>query len=161
LNARTRKFLSYYRPYLGWLYADIAAAFMVSAISLTIPLLVRRLTQRIADSPAREVLPEIYTLGAIMVGLVAAYTVFSMFVDYQGHVMGAKMERDIRADLFDHYQRLSFNYYDDHKTGELLSRLTNDSFMLSELAHHGPEDFIISTLNVVGAFIILININVP
>ena len=94
-----------------------------------------------------------------MLALIAIHTVCNVFVSYQGHVMGALMERDIRKELFDHYQKLSFNFYDEQKVGKLMSRVTNDSFALAELYHHGPEDLVISLLNFIGAFIILMNIN--
>jgi ATP-binding cassette subfamily B protein len=105
-------------------------------------------------------LGQIYAMGAVMVALVIVHTLCNMFVDYQGHMMGAMMESDMRSELFEHYQKLSFSFYDEQKTGQLMTRLTNDSFALSELYHHGPEDIAISLLNFVGAFIILLNINV-
>ena len=95
-----------------------------------------------------------------MIGLVALYAAANTFVDYQGHMMGARMERDMRAELFDHYQKLSFSFYDEQKTGQLMTRLTNDIFWLSELFHHGPEDLIIALLTFLGAFGILASINV-
>jgi len=95
-----------------------------------------------------------------MLALVVVHTACNAFVDYQGHMMGAMMESDMRSELFEHYQKLSFGFYDEQKTGQLMTRLTNDSFALAELYHHGPEDIAISLLNFVGAFIILININV-
>ncbi len=94
-----------------------------------------------------------------MLVLLLVHTLCNMFVDYQGHMMGAKMESDMRRELFDHYQKLSFRFYDDQKTGQLMTRLTNDSFNMSELFHHGPEDIIISVLNFLGAFIIMLTIN--
>ena len=99
-------------------------------------------------------------MGAIMVALVAVHTACNFFVDYQGHGMGARMERDMRQELFEHYEKLSFRFYDEHKTGELMSRLTNDTFWLTELYHHGPEDLIISLLKFSGVFVILLQINV-
>ncbi|MCI0554616.1 MAG: ABC transporter ATP-binding protein, partial [Anaerolineae bacterium] len=98
--------------------------------------------------------------GAVMLALILVHTVCNMFVAYQGHMMGALMERDMRSELFDHYQKLSFGFYDEQKTGQLMTRITNDSFDLSELFHHGPEDIVISLLNFAGAFIILFTINV-
>lgn len=95
-----------------------------------------------------------------MVGLVAVHSVCDIFVAYQGHLMGAKMESDMRNELFEHLQKLSFRFYDEQKTAQLMARITNDSFDLSELFHHGPEDIVISFFNFVGAFIILLNINV-
>ena len=99
-------------------------------------------------------------VGALMLVLIAVQTVCSFFVDYRGHAMGAMMESDMRSELFDHYQKLSFRFYDDHKTGQLMSRITNDLFSLAELYHHGPEDYVIYLVKFIGAFVILININV-
>jgi len=99
-------------------------------------------------------------MGGIMLGLVAIYTACHAFIDYRGHVMGALMERDMRSELFDHYQKLSFNFYDEHRTGQLMTRISNDTFDLAELYHHGPEDIAISLLNFIGAFVILTAINV-
>jgi ATP-binding cassette subfamily B protein len=98
-------------------------------------------------------------MGAVMLLLIIIHTAGNMFVSYQGHMMGAMMERDMRRELFDHYQKLSFGFYDEQKVGQLMTRITNDSFDLAELFHHGPEDIVISLLNFVGAFIILISIN--
>ena len=94
-----------------------------------------------------------------MLGLIAIYAACHAFIDYQGTCMGALMERDMRSELFEHYQKLSFKFYDEHKTGQLMTRISNDTFDLAELYHHGPEDIVISFLNFIGAFIILININ--
>ena len=107
-----------------------------------------------------DALSQIYMMGAVMLVLVVLYTACHTFIDYQGHVMGALMEGDMRNELFEHYQKLSFNFYDEHRTGQLMTRISNDSFDLAELYHHGPEDIVISLLNFIGAFIILININV-
>ena len=101
-------------------------------------------------------LSQIYLMGAVMLGLVIVYTACNIFVDYQGHMMGALMEGDMRSELFEHYQKLSFGFYDEQKTGQLMTRISNDSFALSELYHHGPEDIVISSLNFVGAFLILL-----
>lgn len=159
VNARSKKFLSYYKPYMGLLFADLACALVVSAITLALPLCIRYITKNILESNAPNALTQIYLMGALMVGLVIIYTLCNMFVDYQGHMMGAMMERDMRNELFEHYQKLSFAFYDEQKTGQLMTRLTNDSFDMAELYHHGPEDLMISLLNFVGAFVILIGIN--
>lgn len=161
MNSRTRKFLSYYKPYKGLLLADMASAFVVSAVSLLFPLVINYITKNILESGSPNVINDIYTMGAVLLGLVVLHTVCNIFVDYRGHMMGAKMESDMRTELFDHYQKLSFGFYDEHKTGQLMTRLTNDIFWLSELYHHGPEDLLISLLKFVGAFLILITINVP
>jgi ATP-binding cassette subfamily B protein len=161
VNARTRKFFSYYRPYTGLLIADMACAFVLSVITLILPLAARYITKELLESGSPTVLQEIYWVGALMVGLVGVYSLCEMFVDYQGHSMGARMESDMREELFDHYQKLSFAFYDEQRTGQLMTRLTNDIFWLTELYHHGAEDLVISLIMFVGAFLILININVP
>lgn len=159
MNSRVRKFFSYYKPYLGMFYADMLCAIIVSAITLAIPLCIRYITKNLeAHSP--NALNQTYMMGGIMLALVALYAACHAFIDYKGHMMGALMEKDMRNELFDHYQKLSFKFYDEHRTGQLMTRISNDSFNLAELYHHGPEDIVISLLNFIGAFIILININI-
>ena len=160
MNSRSKKFLSYYKPYLGLLFADLACALIVSATTLLIPLCIRYITKNVLAGNTPNALNQIYLMGVVMLVLVLVHTVCNMFVSYQGHMMGAMMESDMRSELFDHYQKLSFAFYDEQKTGQLMTRITNDSFDLSELYHHGPEDVAISSLNFVGAFIILLTINV-
>ena len=156
---RMKKFLSYYKPYLGLFCADMGCAFILSATTLALPLCTSYITKNILTQHNPDTINQIYIMGAFMLALIAIHTVCNVFVSYQGHVMGALMERDIRKELFDHYQKLSFNFYDEQKVGKLMSRVTNDSFALAELYHHGPEDLVISLLNFIGAFIILMNIN--
>ncbi len=96
-----------------------------------------------------------------MLALVLVHTACNFYVAYRGHSMGAMMESDLRSELFEHYQKLSFRFYDEQRTGELMSRITNDLFLLSELYHHGPEDLVIYSIKFIGAFVILLNINVP
>ena len=160
MNSRSRKFLSYYKPYLGLFFTDMVCAFIVSATTLIIPLCANYITKNILQGNTINTLSQIYAMGAIMLMLIVVHTICNMFVAYQGHMMGALMERDMRAELFEHYQKLSFGFYDEQKTGQLMTRISNDSFDLSELFHHGPEDIVISLLNFLGAFIILFNINV-
>jgi len=160
MNSRSRKFLSYYKPYLGLFFADMACAFIVSATTLILPLCVSYITKNILGGNMPNALNQIYGMGAVMLAVIVVHTLCNMFVAYQGHMMGARMERDMRSELFEHYQKLSFGFYDEQKTGQLMTRITNDSFDLSELFHHGPEDIAISLLNFVGAFIILFSINV-
>jgi len=160
MNSRSKKFLSYYEPYLGLFFADMACAFIVSATTLILPLCARYITKNVLEGNAPNVLSQIYTMGAVMLALAVVHTVCNMFVDYKGHMMGALMESDMRSELFEHYQKLSFGFYDEQKTGQLMTRITHDSFALSELYHHGPEDIAISLLNFVGAFTILLTINV-
>jgi ATP-binding cassette, subfamily B, bacterial len=158
---RAKKFFSYYNPYKGLLLADLACALVVAAITLTLPLCARYITKNILEENAPNALTQIYTVGAVMLALVVIYALCNSFVDYKGHMMGALMERDMRAELFEHYQKLSFGFYDDQKTGQLMNRITNDTFALGELYHHGPEDIALTTLKFCGTFVILLTINVP
>ncbi len=160
MNSRKAKFLSYYKPYLGLFYADMACAVVVSAITLALPLCIRYITQNLLAPGTPQALSQIYMMGAVMVALVLTFTACNAFINYKGHLMGAKMEADMRNELFEHYQKLSFNFYDEHRTGQLMTRISNDTFDLSELFHHGPEDIVIVFLNFMGACVILININV-
>lgn len=124
-----------------------------------IPLCIRYITKNLeAHSP--DALHQIYMMGGIIVVLIALHAVCHTYVDYKGHMMGALIERDMRRELFEHYQKLSFKFYDEHRTGELMTRISNDTFDLAELYHHGPEDIVISLVNFTGAFIILSAINV-
>lgn len=159
MNSRMKKFFSYYKPYWRLFFADMACAVVVSAITLAIPLCIRFITKNLLEIDSPDALSHIYMMGGVMLALVALYTACHAFVDYKGHMMGALMEGDMRNELFEHYQKLSFNFYDEHRTGQLMTRISNDSFDLAELYHHGPEDIVISLLNFIGAFIILISIN--
>ncbi len=159
MNSRSKKFLSYYKPYLGLFCKDLACALIVSAITLAIPLCIRFITKNL-EAHTPDMLSQIYMMGGFLLALIAVYVACHAFIDYRGHMMGALMERDMRNELFEHYQKLSFKFYDEHRTGQLMTRISNDSFDLAELYHHGPEDIVISLLNFIGAFVILMNINV-
>lgn len=161
MSPRNKKFLSYYKPYLGWLSADMACAFIISAVTIVLPLCVRYITKNVLENNTPDATTQIFLMSLVMLALLVIHTLCNMFVDYQGHMMGAMMESDMRAELFEHYHKLSFGFYDEQKTGQLMTRLTNDVFWLSELYHHGPEDLAIALLNFVGTFIILMTINVP
>lgn len=160
MNSRIRKFISYYRPYKGLFAADMACAFILSAITLVLPLGVRYITSELLDGTHPDALSQIYAVGAGMLALVILHIACEVFVDYKGHMMGAMMEGDMRSELFEHLQKLSFRFYDEQKTGQLMTRTTNDILSLAELYHHGPEDLLISILKFTGAFIILIAIDV-
>jgi ATP-binding cassette subfamily B protein len=161
VNLRLRKFLSYYRPYRRLLIADLVCAFIVSAITLLLPLSANLITKDILGANVPDPLPQILGVGAIMLVLVVLYMICNTFVDYQGHMMGTLMERDMRNELFAHYQTLSFRFYDEWRTGQLMSRITHDLFALSEFYHHGPEDLAIAIIKAIGVFILLMTINVP
>jgi ATP-binding cassette subfamily B protein len=159
MGFRTRKFVSYYKPYLGLLAADLACAFVVSAATLLLPLCARYITKNILEANAPNALGQIAVMGAVMLALVVVHALCNTFVDYRGHMMGTLIESDMRRDLFEHYQKLSFSFYDRQKTGQLMTRMTNDLESISELAHHGPEDIAIGALKFAGAMIILSTIN--
>jgi ATP-binding cassette subfamily B protein len=155
---RLKKFLSYYRPYLGWLFADLACAFVVSGTTLALPLCVNAMTKGLLGKGVPD---HVWMLGGLMLGLVIAQVLCNAFVDYQGHMMGARMEGDMRVELFDHYQKLSFGFYDSQRTGQLMARLTHDPLSLAELYHHGPEDLAIAAIKSAGVVAILLRIDVP
>ena len=157
MSERSKKFLSYYRPYLK-LFLDMFCAMIAAGITLVFPMIIRYITGTVLIADNFE-MGIIYKLGIFMVVLVIVEYLCNYFVAYQGHVMGVYMERDLRNELFQHYQKLSFSFYDEQKTGQLMSRLTNDLFSLTELYHHGPEDIVISFIKFFGAFIILATIN--
>ena len=158
MSSRAKKFLSYYRPYLRLFIADLFCAVIAATITLVFPMIIRYLTGTVLIDKNFEI-SIIYKLGIFMIVLVIIEYLCNYFVAYQGHVMGVYMERDLRNELFQHYQKLSFSFYDEQKTGQLMSRLTNDLFSLTELYHHGPEDIVISLIKFFGAFIILATIN--
>lgn len=159
IDARGRKFLSYYQPYKFWLLLDLICAFFVSLTTLALPLCASYVTKNILEGHAPNALNQIYQVGALMLGLIVINVICNQFVDYQGHMMGAKMEGDMRRDLFEHYQKLSFGFFDEQKTGSLMSRITNDLFWMSELCHHAPEDLAIAFVKFVGVFVILFSVN--
>ncbi|MDO5520593.1 MAG: ABC transporter ATP-binding protein [bacterium] len=159
--SRRKKFLSYYKPYLGVFFADMFCAFLAAAISLVNPLIVRYITNNLLTKyNITEAMDIIIKLGVAMVCLALLEMACNFFITNQGHVMGAKIEYDMRNDLFSHLETLSFNYFDNEKTGQLMSRITNDLFDITELLHHGPEDVVISIIKFIGAFIILLQVNV-
>jgi ATP-binding cassette subfamily B protein len=159
-GSRAKKLLSYYKPYRGLLLADLLCAIIISAAALLLPVCTNFITKNLlAKGGAPGALDKIYTLGAAMLALVALQALCTLFVDYQGHVMGAKMERDMRRELFEHYQKLSFSFYDGQRTGQLMARITNDLLSLAELYHHGPEDLAIAALELIGVLVILTHID--
>ena len=158
--SRSKKFFSYYRPYLGLFAADMVCAFIVSATTLILPLGASYITKNVLEGLRPDMLNQIYLMGGLMLGLVVIHTLCNTFVDYQGHMMGTLMERDMRAELFDHLQKLSFGFYDEQKTGQIMTRITTDTFAMSEFYHHGPEDLTIAVLKLIGVVIILFHINV-
>jgi len=159
VNSRIKKLLSYYKPYLKLFYTVMACALVGSSIALLYPLLTRYITKDILENDLSNALSQIYIVCGIMLVLVVIQNLSQFVVDYHGHKMGAMMESDMRRELFVHYQKLSFNFYDTQKTGQLMTRVTNELLLLSELYHHGPEDYIKYFVKFVGAFVILFFIN--
>jgi len=160
MRLKFKKFVSYYKPYSGLFFSVLLCAFIAAGISLLYPLLTRYITKTVLQGSMDDALHQIIMTAMAMLGLIVFQTICNYYVDYRGHVMGAMMERDMRSELFNHYQKLSFSFYDEQKTGKLMSRITNDLLSLTELFHHGPEDYAIYTVKFVGSFVILMNINV-
>jgi ATP-binding cassette subfamily B protein len=156
-----KKFFSYYKPYLTLFLSILVCAFIVSAVILVFPLLVRYITKDVLAGDLSTALSKVYWIGGLMLVLVVIQNIGNFFVDYKGHEVGARMESDMRSELFEHMQKLSFSFYDKEKTGQLMSRITNDLLLLSELYHHGPEDYVKYLVRFIGAFVILYFINAP
>lgn len=149
------EFLSYYKPFRGIFAADMFFAFLGALTTLVIPLIVRYITGTVVYLPKEEILSKILLLGGVMVILVAIQCFSNYFIGNYGHVMGAKIEYNMRKEIFEHYQKLSFSFYDNQKVGQLMSRITNDLFDITELLHHGPEDVVISFIKFAGTLSIL------
>lgn len=162
MNRKTKKFISYYKPYKGLFFADMFFALILATITLVYPLIVRYITNTIlVQYEIDAAFTLILKLAVVMIGLAILELICNFYIAYKGHMMGAKMEFDMRNEIFEHYQKLSFSFYDNQKTGQLMTRITNDLFDITELSHHGPEDLLISLIKFFGAFIILLFINVP
>ena len=159
MDSRLKKFLSYYRPYRRVFWADMACAAIVAATTLALPVSASYITKHVLPGLGSGGLYQLYAVGAGLLALVAVHTAANTFVDYQGHMMGSLMERDMRRDLLAHYQKLSFSFYDGQRTGQLMSRVTNDLAAISELAHHGPEDLAIAALKLAGVLVVLLSLN--
>ena len=155
-RARARRFISYYRPHLPLLMADLLCAVSVAATAVAMPLIANHIVNRLPElANAPDALQQTLSLGAIMLGVFLVQALATYFVDYQGHAMGARIEAQVRRELFEHCQKLSFSFYDRQRTGQLMSRISNDSLWLGELFHHGPEDLAISVLKFAGAMMVL------
>ena len=159
MKENLKKMVGYYKPYMGTFMLDMFFAFLASIISLVIPLVVRYITQNVADMDSATAVRQITFIGCVLIILVLIQFASNFFISNIGHVMGAKMEYNMRAEIFDHYQKLSFSFFDDQKVGQLMSRITSDLFEITELLHHGPENLAISFIKIIGAFVILSNIS--
>jgi ATP-binding cassette subfamily B protein len=156
-----RKFLGFYKPYKKMFFIDMLCALIASAIDLAFPQILNLLTKGVFTKSSAEIIRTLWVIG---VGLIFLYIVryyCQYYITSWGHIMGARMESDMRQNLFDHYQKLSFSYYDKNNTGEMMSKLISDLFDITELAHHGPENFFISAIKILGSFTLLALINIP
>lgn len=159
MKENLRKMVGYYKPYLNIFWADMFFATVSAMIALVIPLVVRYVTNTLIYKSEDEILRGLIHIGIFLAVLLIIDFFSRFYIGNYGHVMGAKMEYDMRSEIFDHMQKLSFSFYDDAKVGQLMSRITSDLFDITELLHHGPENIILSVLKIVGALIILLNIN--
>lgn len=159
LKENLKKMFGYYKPYMEIFWADMFFAMLSAGVALTIPLVVRYVTTTLIYMEPEVIVRRMIYIGIFLFALLAVDCFSKFFIGNYGHVMGAKMEYDMRAEIFAHMQKLSFSFYDDAKVGQLMSRITSDLFDITELLHHGPENIILSLLKIVGAFVILLNIN--
>ncbi len=153
-----RKFISYYKPHKKIFFLDMLASFFVSLIGIVYPIVTRTMLN--------DLIPErkyrlIIIFGVLLLALYALRMFLNYFIQYQGHMMGVKMQAQMRSDMFSHLEKLPFSYYDEHETGKIMSRMTNDLMDISELAHHGPENLIICTITIIISFTYLTTINLP
>lgn len=160
MKEKLKKLFAYYGPYKKLFYSDMFFAILGAAVTLIIPLVVRYITNEVVYFDAAGARASVLKLGALMVALVLLEIFCNFYIAYFGHIMGAMMEADMRRDIFGHYQKLTFAFYDNQKVGHLLSRITSDLFDISELLHHGPEDLVISVIKIIGSFTILLMVNV-
>ena len=159
MDKNLKKMISYYKPYQGIFWADMFFAALSASVALTLPLIVRYVTSTLIYMEPAEILAKVKWLAVLLFVMVAVDCYSKFFIANYGHVMGAKIEYDMRAEIFDHFQKLSFAFYDNQKVGQLMSRITTDLFDITELMHHGPENIILSIIKIIGAFAILLSIN--
>lgn len=154
-----KKFISYYQPYRAVFYFDLFCAAVISVVDLAYPQLLRSLTKTLFTGNKSAILGALPWLFLILLIMYTIQSLCKYYVTCQGHIMGAKMERDMRKQLFEHYEKLSFSYYSTHNSGQMMSKLVSDLFDISELAHHGPENLFISLVKIIGSFVFLFLIN--
>lgn len=154
-----KKFISYYKPYRKLFYFDLFCAVIVSLVDLIFPQVIRFFTINANRFTPVEIFQLGIKIAVLLLGLYIIRYGARFFITSYGHIMGSRMERDMRNDLFAHMQTLSFSYYDEHSTGDMLSRIVSDLFDIAELAHHGPENIFIASIKLIGSFIILSFIN--
>ena len=156
-----RRFMPYYRPHLGILIFDLFCALLTTIVALVSPLIVREITNRSILDISSITIPWLMPRGLLYLALVLLEAGAFYYMQSRGHIMGAMIEANMRADLFAHLQQLSFSYYSNTKVGQIMSRITSDLFDITEFAHHGPENLMIVAIKLIASFVILITINVP
>ncbi len=154
-----KKFIQYYAPYKKVFFLDLICAAVISLVDLAFPQILRTLTKTLFTESSDVILWALLPITLVLLIMYMIQTGCKYYVSYQGHMMGAYMERDMRQQLFDHYERLSFSYYDQNNSGQMMSKLVSDLFDISELAHHGPENLFISLIKIIGSFVFLFLIN--
>ena len=154
-----KKFIHYYGPYKAVFFIDLICAAVISLVDLAYPQILRTMTKTLFTQDKDIILHALPVIAASLFVMYIVQSLCKYYVTCQGHMMGAKMERDMRRELFDHYQELSFSYYSRNNSGQMMSKLVSDLFDISEFAHHGPENLFISLVKIVGAFIFLVFIN--
>ena len=155
-----KRLIGYYKPYKKVFFADMFFAFLGAVTTLILPLIIRYVTGTLVYEPRNVMLEGVAICAVIMVVLVLIQCYSNYYIANYGHVMGAKIEYDMRNEIFGHFQKLSFSFYDNQKVGQLMSRITNDLFDITELLHHGPEEIVISTIKLIGSFVVLMMINI-
>ena len=154
-----KKFIQYYVPYKGVFFLDLICAAVISLADLAFPQILRTLTKTLFTESSDAILRALIPITLVLLVMYVIQAGCKYYVSYQGHMMGAHMERDMRQQLFDHYEKLSFSYYDQNNSGQMMSKLVSDLFDISEFAHHGPENLFISLIKIVGSFVFLFLIN--
>ncbi len=159
MKENLKKMISYYKPYKRVFFIDMFFAIMASAIALVIPLVVRYVASNVGKMDAKDAVKQLIIIAIVVGALILFQCYCNYYIANYGHVMGANIEYDMRAEIFAHFQKMSFSFYDDQKVGQLMSRITSDLFDITELLHHGPENLTISFIKILGALAILISIN--
>ena len=154
-----KKFIHYYGPYKAIFFIDLICAAVISLVDLAYPQILRTMTRTLFTQDQSKILHALPLIAGCLFIMYVVQCLCKYYVTYQGHMMGAHMERDMRQELFDHYQELSFSYYSQNNSGQMMSKLVSDLFDISEFAHHGPENLFISLVKIIGAFIFLLFIN--
>ena len=154
-----KRFIQYYAPYKAVFFLDLVCAAIISLVDLAFPQILRTLTRTLFVENASSIMRNLVPIGIVLFLIYVFQACCKYYVSYQGHMMGAHMERDMRQQLFDHYEKLSFSYYDQNNSGQMMSKLVSDLFDIAEFAHHGPENLFISLIKIIGSFVFLFLIN--